>query len=266
MNIFSSLQKILKNILFYIFRLLGFALSRLRFVGKGVPIEDKISDFLEIFRTTLVFFLFNVLALFVFIFLPQGKDIILIVIEDLSNFQIGSLISLLLGVIGWSVISEFGARYKIYVTDNSGLSLTDERVNFRKEAQKFVSSIYLLLPGIIAIISVIVVSLTNINSWGLHDTLPFAVVLFLLILVIGILSRFYLDVFYIGVLRKNKVWYKVRDVELEWANKLFGIYNDYVFLVRKADNFKDNHTVKEGTSIPDPPPNMNVKNTYNRYT
>ena len=247
--------------------MVGFALRKLRFVGRGVAIEDKVADFFEIFKSTRLFFIFNLLALFVFIVLPQGKDVILIVIEDLSGFKVGSLVSLLLGLFGWCIISEFGARYKIYVTDNSGLSLTDERVHFRKEAQKFVSSFYLLLPVVIVMLSIIVVSVNNVKNWALHDILPFAIVLLLLVLVFALLSKFYLDDFYIGKLRKKAVWYKVRDVELDWANKLYGIYNDYVFLVRKANNFKDDkNIIKDNKEILDLPPNPGIKNTYLRFT
>jgi hypothetical protein len=267
MNIIPYIKNFLLGIFLYIFRLTSFAFRRLRFAGRGVAFEEKISDFFDIFKTTLIFFLFNLLALFVFTLLPQGKDVILIVIEDLSNFYIGSLISLLVGLLCWCIISEFGVRYKIYVTDNSGLSLTDERVSFRKEAQRFVSSIYLLLPVVIVMLSVIVVSFNSVPDWQWHDILPFAVVVILLILIFALLSKFYLDSFYINKLREKKVWYKVRDVELNWANKLFGIYNDHVLMIRKSSNFKDNDTtISDDNGTKDPPPDINVRNTYKRFT
>lgn len=203
MNIIAPIQRFFVVIFLYIFRLTSFAVRRLRFAGKGVAIEDKATDFFEIFKTTRLFFLFNLLALLVFTLLPQGKDIILIVIEDLSDFNIWSLVSLFAGLFGWCIISEFGARYKIYITDNSGLSLTDERVNFRKEAQKFVSSIYLLLPVVIVMLSVIIVSFNNIKVWKLATIWPFTVVLLLLILAFTLLSKFYLDRFFISELRKK---------------------------------------------------------------
>lgn len=267
MNLIAPIQRLLVVLFLYIFRLTSFALRKLRFAGRGVAIEDKMNDFFDIFKTTILFFLFNLVAFLVFNFLPQGKDIILIVIEDLSKFNVWSLISLLTGLLGWCVVSEFGARYKIYVTDNSGLSLTDERVNFRKEAQKFVSSIYLLLPVVIVMLSVIIVSFNTIQNWHWHDIWPFSLVLFLLILTFALLSKFYLDSFYITKLQERKVWFKVRDVELNWANKLYGIYNDYVFIMRKSSNFKDEETVRDSDNkIKDPPPDINVSNTYKRFT
>jgi hypothetical protein len=271
MNPLGPIQRLFVVILLYISHLLTFAVKRLRFVGKGIPIEDKVSDFIQIFKTTRIFFLFNILALLVFTVLPQGKDVILIVIEDLSGLNPLSLISLLVGLFGWCIISEFGARYKIYVTDHSGLSLTDERVNFRREAQRFVSSIYLLLPVLIVMISVVIVSLNNIKKWELAVIIPFVVVLILLLLSFALLSRFYLDSFYIEKKRKDGVWYKVKEKELKWAGRLYGIYHDFVFLLRKTSNFKDGNTEKnsgkdDGTMIPDPPPDINIRNTHKRFT
>ncbi|MEP6514533.1 MAG: hypothetical protein ABJA79_11730, partial [Parafilimonas sp.] len=256
MNFLNQIQKIFVNIFSYLFRLLSFAVRRLRFVGKDIPVEDKVSDFIEIFKSTRLFFVFNLLALFVFIALPQGKDVILITIEDLSNFHFGSLISLLVGLIGWSVISEFGARYKIYVTDNSGRSLSDERVNYRKEAQKFVSTFYLLLPTLIVMLSVITVSFNTIKSWHWPYIWPFVLVVVLLILTFAGLSRFYLDDEYIDKLRNKKAWFKVSAKELKWVNKLYGIYTDHVLMVRKEGNFKDKEEQQD----------RELKNTYKRFT
>ena len=190
-----------------------------------------------------------------FVELPQGKDIILLVIENLSKFDFRSLVSLLVGLIIWSVISEFGARYKIYVTDNSGISLTDERVNFRKEAQRTISTIYLLLPVSIVILSVIIVSFINIKDWKLIIKWPFLIVVILLVLTFAFLTKFYLDDAYIARLRNSKAWFKVSYKELEWVNKLYSLYNDYILMVRKSNNYRDN----------DKTPNPDIKNTYNHF-
>ena len=255
MNIINSIQNAIQKVLLYIFRLLSVMIKRLRFVGgpiiikdaqgnpikygKPIPIEDKLSDFLEVFKSTRIFLIFNLLALLVFIALPQGKDIILIVIEDLSSFSFSSLISLLIGLAGWSIVSEFGARYKVYVTDNSGIALSDERVNFRKEVQRTVSIFYLLLPTLIVMTSVTIVSLNNIKNWDYKYIWPFVAVLILLVLTFAGLSRFYLDGTFINKLRNKRVWYKVSEDELQWIDKLYGIYNDHVLMVRKAENFVD---------------------------
>ena len=261
MNILTSIQNAIQGILLYIFRLLSYAIKRLRFVGgpvtiknakgqlkpvqKGIPVEDKITDFLEVFRSTRIFLIFNLLAFIVFISLPQGKDVILIVIEDLTNFHFGSLLSLLIGLAGWSIISEFGARYKVYITDNSGISLSDESVNFRKEVQRTVGIFYLFLPTIIVLLSVAIVSFKNITNWNWANIWPFVLVVVLLVLTFAGLSRFYLDGVFINRLRHKKVWYKVDEKELHWIDKLYGIYNDHVLMIRKAENFLDKTELKD---------------------
>ncbi len=272
----NFLKAFFEKVLKYIFKLVSFALRRLRFAGIGVPLEDKVADFFEIFRITGLFFVFNLLALLVFTVFPQGKDVILIVIEDLSDFKFWALFTLLISLMSWCMVSEFGARYKIYVTDSSGFSLSDERVNYRKEVQKVISSFYLLLPVVIVIISVIIVAVTNVKKWELHDIWPFAVVVLLLVLTFAFLSKYYLDDFYIAEKRRKGVWYKINNEELRWLNRLYGIYNDYVFMVRKTTNFKDQEPLKEddgtikhntdGTVAFDPPPDMEIRNTYKRFT
>lgn len=234
----NSIRKFLVSLLFQIFGWLSYAVRRLLFVGKHIPIEDKIKDFFEIFKSTRLYFLFNLLAFFIFIGLPQGQDVLLVVIDDLSSGSFLSLLSLLIGLTIWSIISEFGARYKIYVTDNSGFSLSEERINYRKEAQKIVSTLYLLLPVFIVFVSIIIVSLQNIKQWELKYYWPFAVIIILLFFVFAILSKFYLDNKFIERLRNKGVWFKVSAKELKWANKLFGIYNDHVFMIRKLNNFR----------------------------
>jgi hypothetical protein len=265
MNFLSIVQKKISQLFWYIINLLGYATRRLKFAGRGVLLEDKIGDFLAVFKTTRLFFIFNFLGLIIFTVLPQGTDIILKVIEDLSEFNIWSTVSLLVGLSCWCVFAEFGARYKVYITDNSGHSLTHERVMFRIEAQRFVSAIYLLLPVFIVMLSVIIVSVTNVKSWKAHDYWPFAVLMLLLFLLLTALARFYLDELYVAELRDKKIWYKVRREELKWANKLFGIYNDFVFMVRKRTAFKEVDFVDENGQAA-PPPDTDIYNTYRRFT
>ncbi len=255
MGITERLTGAAQKFVLYIAGLLSFTVRRLLFVGKSVPAEDKLTDFLEVFKSTRIYLLFNLIALFIFTLLPQGKDIILIMIEDLSDFNPGSVISLLIGLIGWSVVSEFGARYKVYITDNSGLALSDERVNYRKEVQKVVATFYLLLPTLIVLASTVIVSLNNITNWEWYNIWPFATIVLLLLLTFGMLSRFYLDDGYINALRKRKVWFKIKKHELKWIDKLYGIYNDHVLMVRKASNFKSK----------DDPEDQELKNTYQRF-
>ncbi len=239
----------------YIFRLIRFEIKKLSFttsetkLGEKISPQDKISDFIEVFKPTRVFFVFNLLAFIVFLSLPQGRDIILVVVEGISHFRIGPLFSLLIGVSGWSVISEFGARYKTYITDNSGKSLTGNRVNYRKQLQKFFSMMYLFLPFIAVFLGVSIVTFKSSSifieddgfNWGV--ILPYAVVMAALLLTASFLARFYLDGKWIKKFQKKKSWaarlFKLPEGELNWLNKLYGIYNDYVFSIHKETFYTD---------------------------
>ena len=113
----QQLGKQILKVLFYLFILIAAEFRKLGFIGRGkmneagefpdqIWTEDKITDILEVFKPTRVFFVFNILAFIIFILLPQGQDVIFIVIEDLSKFRPWSLISLLFGITGWSVLAE----------------------------------------------------------------------------------------------------------------------------------------------------------------
>jgi hypothetical protein len=259
----------------YVFKLIRLEYRKLTFVinanpGKNNPNKETISrsdiviDFMEVFMPTRFFLLFNVLAFIIFIFLPQGKDVVLIVIEDLSKFNPLSLLSLLFGLVGWSVFAEFGARYKIYITDNSGKSLTGNRVNYRKQLQHFFSMVYLLLPFAIVLFGVMVVTINNSSlfledkTWNWPVIAPFAVVMLSLLLTASGIARFYLDKKWIVKFHNRETYLakklKLPKEELDWLDKLFGIYNDYVIQIRKESFFSDEH------------PETGIKTTYSKFT
>ncbi|HMH23266.1 MAG TPA: hypothetical protein VK563_15885 [Puia sp.] len=263
MNLFKWITRLL-DILLYIFRLVGIEIRKLQFASRGpepkdsIAISDKVTDFMEVFKPTRLFFVFNILAGVIFLALPQGKDVVLIVIEDLSAFHFGSLLSLLVGVAGWAVLAEFGARYKIYISDNSGKSLSGSRVNYRKQLQRFFSMVYLLLPFLVVLLGVVTVTLSNLHvlDGGSEKSFwsvawPFSTVIILLILVSAGLARFYLDDGFNVRFRKDPSWkwavdfFKLPKEEEDWANKLYGIYNDYIFTIRKTSFFNNSEPAKK---------------------
>src|SRR5439155_638970 len=107
--------------------------------------KEAVADFLAVFRGVGMLIFLNLLATVVFLFLPQGKDVIYIVSEDLASrpIQFGNFIWLIAGVFFWSLVSEFASRYALYVTDNSGKGLSGERVAWRKALQKALSTLFL---------------------------------------------------------------------------------------------------------------------------
>lgn len=247
MNIINRILGYLGGVLLYIFLFLKDEYLKLRFVGKGIPRHEKITDIVEVFRPTIFFFLFNLLALLFFLLLPQGKDVILIVAEDLRSFRPGPMFSLFAGLVVWSVVAEFGVRYKLYITDNSAFALTSERVEYRKQLQAFFSISYLILPFIIILISFSFVFFTTTRFDEIKKfeiNWPFIVIFVITILLTQFLVRFYLDrKWIIGRFQKTypelAKFFKLNHIEDQWSKKLFGIYNDYVFLVRKENVYID---------------------------
>jgi hypothetical protein len=208
----------------------------------GIPFRYLIKDFWEVLRSAGMFTVFNVLALFVFTALPQGKDVLLIIVEDILTFHVWNLIWLLIGVVFWSIVSEYGTRYSIYVTDISGRSLSDERVVWRKTLQQAVAEIFLALPYLIVIVGFLINYLQDTSFTDKNDKrLGYGIPVVCVYLVFNVISRFYYDRKKRAEWRENlKGWKKIALIplkEIEWCNKLYGIYNDYVFSIRRHTNF-----------------------------
>lgn len=121
----------------------------------SIPANDLMKDTLSTLLSAGMMLVFNLVALVVFLFLPQGQDVLLIVSEDITGGEAGSLVWLAFGTVIWSLFSEFGMRYAIYVTDNSGSSLSEARVNWRRKLQVVVSDIFIILPFLIVILGMI---------------------------------------------------------------------------------------------------------------
>src|ERR1700733_9381035 len=81
--------------------------------SKAIPFKTRMIDLIAVVRSAGLYLLFGLIALFLFLFIPPGRDALSLVLEDVRSGDISSLASLLVGVFIWSAISEFGARYSI---------------------------------------------------------------------------------------------------------------------------------------------------------
>ncbi len=222
-------------------------------------------DFLSVLKSVVVLCILNVLALLIFTLLPQGKDILLAIAEQVGvEHSVGSFFYLLVGLIIWSVVSEYATRYSIYVTDNSGKSLSDERVAWRKAVQTAISNLFLIAPYMIVLLGFLI---NYLNDSSLNDTaknVGFGVPALVIYIVMNLISIVYYTfdekenasthsgnagsssnnpfllfrniIHGLGESLRQRVGRS--DLEKEWCDKLFGIYNDYVFQIRKVENFK----------------------------
>ncbi len=243
----------------------------------SIPANDLMKDTLSTLLSAGMMLIFNLTGLLVFLFLPQGRDVLLIVSEDITDGKIGSLLWLAFGTLVWSLFSEFGMRYAIYVTDNSGVSLSEARVNWRRKLQVVISDVFIILPFLIVILGMVFnrpISdvIANARNWYIGLWAP-VVVLYLLMTAVA----------HIYFIRKKgpdagakpakpdptavaavlagmvpgedkskaektapkswKLLEQFRDFiqlskeELEWCGKLTGIYNPFIFLLPKPSNF-----------------------------
>lgn len=208
----------------------------------GIALNNLTTDFLTTISSAGIMLLFNAFGFVTFIFLPQGRDVLRIIAEDVAEFRWGNLIWLLIGTLIWGLFSEFGVRYAIYVTDNSGNNLSDARVKWRKALQNAIADFFLILPFLIIITGLIKNhTLENITSSiqveHINTSLGFLLPLTSIYLLLCVVSYLYFDE---DKANKIKWWQKfiLTGKEKEWTEKLTGIYNDHVFFVQKSSNFE----------------------------
>ena len=156
--------KRLTGFLWFMFGHFASVYKDLSAASDGISFRELFNDFLNVLRGSGMFLFLNIGALFVFIALPQGKDILLIVVEEVGiQYNFGNLIFLLFGVVLWAVVSEYGTRYAIYVTDNSAKSISDKRVNWRKAVEKAIAQLFLMLP-FITVLAGLLINYINDNT------------------------------------------------------------------------------------------------------
>jgi hypothetical protein len=182
---------------------------------------------------------------FVLLWLAQGKDTLLLVIERMISGNFFALIGLLLSQILWSIFSELGVRYALAISDNSGINLSRERVQWRQTLQKLFAALFLVWPGVLILVSLISILFSA-------DYLPKdirmiygSIAVMLILLVQLVLTEMYFHKYGKGVAgnpRKTRLGRRaLPSLEQLWLEKLYGIYNDYVYTLPKATNFKQSY-------------------------
>lgn len=181
-------------------------------------------DLFFVLRGIWVLLVFHCLAVLAFVFLPQGTDVLLLLLEN--SFQVGNpatLLFLMMGVFFWSISSEFCCRMLLYMTDNSGHSLSIASVQSRKSLQVLLAKICLYEPILILGIGLIKAYFQNQSD----SHFPLAVLLMLLGLLTAaswLLFQLYHAKRKIPLFRK---WMRLSAKEAFWTGKLYGIFNLY---------------------------------------
>jgi hypothetical protein len=222
--------------------------------GSKIPFWTAITDSLFVLRGMWLFLFLNLAGLVFFIFLTQGTDILTAIMEDTRQSYAGTILWLVLGAFFWSIVAEFGARYTMNVTDNSGKTLTDERVEWRKLLQSFYSKFFLFLPSTILILGFIKAASLNysftlsgvIKSWrDVGMTLLIFVVLFITIYHMYINPDWKRGIKNLFRFLRFSPPDVPQDDEHKWQDKLYGIYRDYIFMYPEASIPKDILTPKK---------------------
>jgi hypothetical protein len=177
-----------------------------------------------VLRGVWVLLIFNCLAIIAFLFLPQGTDVLLLLLEN--SFQVGNpsaLFFLTMGVCFWSISSEFCARMLLYMTDNSGHSLSVASVKSRKNMQVGLAKSCLYIPPLILSIGFIKAYFQNQSD----NHFPLGVLLLLLLVLIAECWLFF-QMYHAKI--KFKVfrnWMRLSAKEAYWTGKLYGIFNQF---------------------------------------
>ncbi|HVX49105.1 MAG TPA: hypothetical protein VHB48_03075 [Chitinophagaceae bacterium] len=194
---------------------------------------ERVQDFTIICKGLWFLLLFDVLALLMFLFLPQGTDVFLAVAEDLGTpgrMLPGTTFWLLGGVLFWSVASEFSSRMLVYLSDNSGKTLSMERVDARKRHERLMARIGLFFPPGIVFFALIKAWLVNRDDIAKVSGIVYglAYLLVLMLLVAFLLYMLYCRGWIKNIATRYKAWRWLlfKGEEAAWANKLYGIFSD----------------------------------------
>jgi hypothetical protein len=182
-------------------------------------------NYLFVLRGAWLLVLFNVIALIAFVYMPQGTDTILFLLENLVTAKGAlSLLFLLISIFCWCISSEFCTRLLIYMTDNAGYTLTAAQVLFRKKCQKSIARLFLFYPIILVAVAFSKAYLENNQAF---DTAFFSWLLAEWHL--GLLA-FFIYILYAPTknkwIKKNTKWLLLSPQEKWQVNKLYGIFNN----------------------------------------
>jgi hypothetical protein len=201
-----------------------------------------VMDFLFVMRGMAMFLFLNLLGFVFFVSLTQGTDLLTSIMEDSKESYFGTITWVVLGVFFWSVVAEFGARYSMNVTDNSGKTLTDERVEWRKLLQTFFARFFLFLPPLTMIIGFTKAAIANYNfriSGFFQPWKDVGLTIFIFICLFILIYHLYVETKWIDSVGRLFRFLRLsksgeEDDEKKWQKKLYGIYKDYIFMFPEA--------------------------------
>lgn len=218
--------------------------KEVRGLDEKLEFKIAIGDFLHVARNTGFVLVPALLSGAIFLLLPQGRDTLLLVVEKMDAGDYKQLLCFLLGIVVWSMFSELSVRYAIAISDNSGKSLRDSRVYWRKVSQRLLTAFSLFWPSAMVLLALIwCYASATYMSPGVK-LLYFGIFVFCLLTVLRVLSYLY---FHRKPRKGNDPAQTILGArslpknEYDWVNRLYGIYNEYVYTLLKPSNFKGDY-------------------------
>ncbi|WP_412468374.1 hypothetical protein [Pedobacter sp. KLB.chiD] len=236
------MKKFLKNLAGSFVPAFEKGIFEIRFSFKRLTVRILVHDFVSVASSIGFVILPAFLIGFIFLLLPQGRDTLLLVVENLSTFNFWPIFFLLLGIAAWSMVSELSVRYAIYISDNSGKNLSDDRVAWRKTVQKLLAAAFLLWPSFIVLVSMFWCMLSATYMDKVPRFLCFGTCFILIYWLMSFLSNQYFrksGKASAGVYLKTKLGERsLPDHEQQYLRKLYGIYQDFIYTLPKASSFQ----------------------------
>ena len=215
--------------------------KEIRGLDEKLTIRDAIIDFFHVARNTGFVLIPAILAGAIFLSLPQGRDTLLLVVENMASGNFKQFSCFLAGIVLWSVFSELSVRYAIAIADNSGKSLRDSRVYFRKLCQRMLAGFCLVWPCIMVLFALLWCYNTAIYMTDNVKHECFGIFAIAVIIILRLLIYLYFH-------KKKRVGNdpartilgsrSLPPEEYLWINRLYGIYNEFVYSLVKPSNFR----------------------------
>ena len=198
------------------------------------PVKEKVNTFFDrlrefpfILRPLWFIVLFQLLVLVVYWFMPQGQDLLLAIMEDVAGWEVMTFFWFILAIAFWSITSEFGSRFILYLADVSSYNLTVKQIHARKYVLKLVSKSVLFLPVINASVGFAIAYFTHLNQ--AISTKGFLLVS----LSLGVLAVLLYQVYFGALREKWYVLYSKRPmsfflrhrVQISYFAKLYSIFS-----------------------------------------
>ncbi len=157
--------------------------------------SSLIDDIFAVLRPLWFILIFQILVAVAIICVPPAQDVMLVILEDSISKIWPPLIWFSLAMIFWSVTSEFGSRFILYLSDVSSHHLNPARVQRRKTIVRIFSILVLFLPitaTFVGFVKVYAIHRAELDFAAVSIIIPFIVIIGILWLAyFGPLKKFF---------------------------------------------------------------------------